>query len=136
MTIQDVRDWLLDRSAADNLLDCDLTFTDPEIVAAMRSAAREFNSIPPYIQNVSADCLPMDTNLFLDAVVYFLYNSKIANWARNAVTFEAGGVKASPDEDRMKRLIPLRDMHYERFRETAGTIKHYNNLRQSWGVVG
>lgn len=134
---QDVRMYLLDRGAQDNLLDNDYTFATDEIIAAMNRAAREYNSMPPYVaQVVSADRLPNDTNIFLDAIAEQLYIAKLANLARNDFDYDAGGMQVSPDAKRILAFKELIKFHNERWRQPALQLKSAININSFWGQVG
>ena len=136
LTEQDVRNWLLDRKADDNLLDMDLSFSPEEIAEAMVGAARDFNSVPPLVLTVAANKLPGDTNLFLEGITARLYTSKVAQWSRNDFDYTAGGVTASPDGKRLQHLNTLRQEHRNNFLQQAADLKHTINLSRAWGPIG
>ena len=136
ITEEDVRMFLLDRSIEDNGLDLDLSFSHEEIAEAMRRCAREFNSIPPRISSVSPESLPNDTNLFLDGIAEQLYLSKVANMARNDFDYTAGGVTTNIEAKRLKHFTDLIQLHRQRFRDTATSIKVQYNWEQAYGTIG
>jgi hypothetical protein len=110
LTIDDVRNYMFDRTVKDNELDMDLSFSNDEIADAMRRAARETNDIPPNILFVTADKLPGNSAIWLHAVAEQLYLSKLQQLMRNDVTYDAGGVKATITANRInhfKELIKL-----------------------------
>lgn len=134
LTVEDVRQFLWDRSAADNQIENALAFTDDEIRAAMRFAAREFNSIPPIDHAVTGDNLPGDTNMFLDGTAMGLYIGRLSQMGRNQVEYTAGGASVAFEKaqiDFMKQHLPL---HTERFKEAARTLKLSCNLRGFFGI--
>ena len=92
LTEKDVRAFIQDRNAADNS-GLDLAFSPEDVKDAMRRAAREYNSVPPLFIGVgNGDCLPDDTNIFLDATAEQLYLSELARLARSDIDYSAGGV--------------------------------------------
>ena len=136
LTIADVRAYIWDRSAEDNQLELDLAFSDDEIRDAMKRAAREYASIPPYSSGVDPAELPADTNMFLDAVVLHLYISRISRLQRNDIDYSAGGVQVELDKKQiayMKEMIPF---HRDRFVDAAKSFKIFTNLRQAFRRVG
>jgi hypothetical protein len=136
LTIDDVRHFILDRSAEDNALDLDLAFSDDEVRDAFKRAAREYNSIPPFIGTVDPSDLPDDTNLFLDATVVQLYISRMSRLQRNDLDYSAGGVSVELEKRQiahMKEMIPF---HRDRFLEAAKAKKVFLNLRRAYGQVG
>lgn len=92
LTTEDIRLFLLDRSVEDNDLELDVAFSDDEIRDAMKRAARAYNSLPPFVHNVTPNALPDDTNLFLYATAEQLMLSLISKLRRNDVDYTAGGV--------------------------------------------
>lgn len=136
ITIQDVREYVLDRDVQDDALGFDITFSDAEIESAMKRCAREFNSIPPYVFAVRPDALPDDSNIFLDGVVLHLYIARMAKLQRADFDYTAGGLQANvvaKELGHLKDRIPFYD---ERFRSAAQNIKIGVNLQGAYGQVG
>jgi hypothetical protein len=100
ITLASMRFWIMDRSPADNPLEGDLMFTDEEIAQAMGHAAREYNSVPPYVHRVDASCLDDSTNIFYEATAECLYKMLLHKLKRNAFEYKGGNV--SVDEDNLK----------------------------------
>ena len=136
ITVDDIRMYILDRFISDNELDKDLSFGDEEILAAMERAAREYNSIPPYVNGARADCLPKDTNMFFDAIVQQLYIAELNRAKRNYIDYDAGGVVTSLEAKRIKHLEDLAKDHGERFREAAQNRKIFINYSNGFGPIG
>jgi hypothetical protein len=136
ITVDDIRLYILDRSIDDNDFDQDLSFSDEEILNAMARAAREYNSIPPYVNGARADCLPKDTNMFFDATVQQLYIAELNRAMRNDIDYDAGGVVTSMEAKRIKNLQQLAQEHGERFREAARNRKIFINFSDGYGQIG
>jgi len=125
---------MLDRSASDNDLDLDLSFTDQEIIRAMQRAARAFNSLPPLVMTVTYNCMPLDTNIFLDATVEQLLLAELMKLRRNDIDYNAGGVATN--------LTAKRITNYEKaikelgasWRDVASKIKIAYNLSLAFGA--
>jgi hypothetical protein len=138
VTIDAIRDYLMDRTVDDNEIDFDLTFEDPEIEKAMGHGLRDYNSVPPISIGGSCDPsqLPADTNIFFDATIVHLYTSLIAKLSRNDVDVAAGGVKVNINAKRIEHLTRLRKQHKEDFLEAAKARKLTLNYRKCFGRVG
>jgi len=134
VNVESVRDFIADASATEGL--GELNFTDEEIVKAMASAARDFNSILPYSTSVTAARMSADTNLFFDATAYHLYRSEYARLSREDVDYTAGDVQTNPAKNRMANLLKLMTTHDERFREPATKRKIAINMSHAYGPVG
>jgi len=137
VTVEDIRLYILDRSIEDNAdWDKDLSFSDEEIMAAMERAAREYNSIPPFVSSASAECLPKDTNMFFDATAQQLYIAEVNRASRNDIDFDAGGVTTSIEAKRIDHMRRLAAEHGENFKEAARARKITQNWMEGFGRVG
>lgn len=134
---QDVRQYMLDRTADDNPLLLDLAYTDEDITAAMKAAAREFNSIPPlFVRNFDADSLPDDTNIFFDGIACALLRMQLFQKTRNDIQHQAGNVTAAVDAAHINHIRQLIPMFDERFRRAAGDYLLAINVNNGFGSVG
>ena len=102
-----MRFWIMDRSPSDNPLEGDLAFSDEEIAQAMAHAAREYNSIPPYVSRLDFSCLDDSTNLFYEATAEMLYKGLLHKLKRNAFDYSGGNVKVDEDNVKIKYLDEL-----------------------------
>lgn len=130
---EDVRAFILDRSIQDNDLLLDLAFSESEIQDAMIRVAREYNSVPPFVSTVTAETLSSDTNIFLDGIAQQLYLSELAKLMRNDIDYTSGGVETNLVRKRIEHLKYLIQVHGERFRQTATSIKLAINLSAAFG---
>ena len=136
ITEQDVRDFMMDRTAEDHILLPDVAFTSEEIARAMKTAARRFNSIQPYSMTVQADRLPDDTNIFFDGIAAALLDLKRINASLNDMDYTAGNVQASIQGSLLKNLAGLIPVYEARFKEAATAIKISTNLDYAYGSLG
>ena len=136
IAIADVRDDMLDRTAADHLVLTDLAFTDADIEWAMKAAARNFNSITPLVAYAVWDALPDDTNIFFDGIAAALYRRWKGNVAVNDMDYSAGGLNASVQGNLMKNLDRVEKEADERFRTAAKDLKIVMNIRSAFGQIG
>lgn len=137
VTEDDVRNYLLDIQSRNNVLDLDIQISGPEIMSAMQSAAREFNSLPPYSVKANPNALSKETNLFLDAIAYFIYLQKLAYERERDVPYTAGGsVGVELGARRIKHYQEAMQIHMQRFQQAATTYKRHINSNRGWGAVG
>lgn len=135
ITLEDVRQYLMDRTAEDNL-DGDLAFSDQEIETAMKAAAREYNGIDPLTDYVEPSCLPARTNMFFDGILTHLYIMARGRDMRNDVMYQAGGVASSETQARIGHYNRLIEEHRRAFRTTAQKIKGTRNISRGYGAIG
>jgi hypothetical protein len=137
LTIEDVRLFLLDRGPDDNEISIDLTFSDAEIANAMVRAAREYNSIPPlFVESVSPDALPTDTNMFLYATAAQALLSRKAKLMRNDIDYQAGNVQVSPVRKELGYIDSLQKELKDSFILEARQRKLTLNVLNGFGEIG
>ena len=136
ITIEDVREEMLDRQAEDHLVLADLAFTDTDIEWAMKSCARKFNSIRPLGIEVCWDGLPINSSVFLDGVSLALYKRWLRNVSVNEFDYDAGGVKASVQGALRANLTKVVEHLEHEFLEAATALKTTINAADAWGPVG
>ena len=136
ITVEDVRHYLLDNSPEDNDLLVDLAFSDTEIKQAMQRAARDYNSVPPRVNNADPDCLDATTNMFLDGIAKHLYIAELSRSTRNDLDYTAGGVTTNIEQKRIEHLKTLIKMHGDFFLEAAHNTKLLINIEDAFGQVG
>lgn len=134
ITIDDVRTAIQDNSPEDNGIDCDLSFSDEEIMHAMERAAAAYNSMAPIgVDRVSAKCLPLHSEVFLNAVLSKLYNAATFKLARNLVGWKTGNTSVEFESTRMEAYKSLVKELEEMWRTAAKERKAEINRAQCWG---
>ena len=136
VTTEMVRQYIWDRSVEDNELEMKLRFTDDEILNAMDTAARSFNSLPPVHIRVSFIRLPADTNMFVDATVAYLYSARLAKYEANDIDHSSGGVTVNLEKKQIEHMQTRVKYHMEEFRAAASAIKLAMNVAGAYGRVG
>lgn len=136
ITIADIRTYLLDQTASDNQVLQTLAFSDEQIETAMKTAAREFHSIPPDSIRVQASSLPDDTNLFFDGISAALLRSEIARLARNDIDYSGGSVHVNTTGKRLEHFKVLEQHHQSRFERATVQLKKVRNIRNAMGQIG
>ncbi len=136
ITVADVREDMLDRTAEDHLVLIDLAFTDLDIEWAMKNSARKFNSIKPLGFSVTWDKLPLNSSVFMDGVAWSLVRRWHRNVSMNDYDYSAGGVQASVQGSLRKNLEALMLKLEKDFIEAATDLKVTVNLEGAWGQIG
>lgn len=134
LDIDEVRHHILDRTVEDNDLDLDLSFSDEEIIKAMKRAARAFNTLPPQIMSVEWNRMPLDTNVFLDATAEHLYRAAIQKLRRNDIDYNAGGVATNLQAKRIANFERSIAELNKTWTDEAKATKVIYNMSQVWRV--
>lgn len=136
ITVQDIRDWMFDRTLDDNEYWGDLVFTDEEITKAMKHAVRSFMMVPPIIPtSVNPAALPSHTPLFFDATVEALYKMKRHSLGRNRFKYEAGNVSVNDSELQLEFLDRAIKEIGASWRQEAQFLKSQINVSGFYGQV-
>lgn len=138
ITEADVRSYIKDKVDTDNPLSAgELRYSTEEITNAMRTSAREYNSLPPIgVSTVDPTCLPGDTNVFLDGITAALLRTTLINEAANDIAVQAGNVNVQVGSVQIAHLKTLIPMFDERFKQAASAIKISINLSNAFGSIG
>jgi hypothetical protein len=134
LTIALIRQELQDRTPADNSIDCDLFFTDEDILHAMDRAAAKYNALAPVgIDRQNAKRLPANTSVFLDAVLSCLYSSAIHKLSRNLMTWQTGDATVDLEKTRLEVFTALKKETEQAWKEAAKDRKMEINRQLAWG---
>lgn len=136
ITIADVRDDLMDRTADDHLVLGELAFTDEDIEWAMKWCARKYNSIRPVFMTIHWEALPSDTVTFFDGIALALYRRKLGNVSLNDFDYNAGSMSANVKSNLLRNLGALVQRLNQEFIEAVTSIKITANANQAWGQIG
>jgi hypothetical protein len=134
LTIELIRQELQDRTPADNTIDCDLFFTDEDILHAMDRAAAKYNALAPIgIDVKSPKNLPANTSIFLDAVLACLYSAAIHKLSRNLMTWRTGDSTIELEKSRLEAFSVLKKEAEQAWKEAAKDRKMEINRQLAWG---
>lgn len=137
VTPEEVRHYIEDRTPEDNEAFGDLVFSNDEIQVAMRRAARAYNSVPPLgVNSVTPDCMPDDTEMFFDGVIWKLYSARLAKLFRNDMDFNAGDVDVSPEKKMIVHLGRAAKEAEAAFMIAAADEKGTINIGHGYGSLG
>lgn len=130
--VEDVRQFMFDRTLDDNEGELDLAFSDAEIQTAMRFAAMRYNETPPYCDQANAAYLRHGM-LFLNGIAYGLYLSKLQKISRKDITYQAGSMTIDaikPQVEHLTKYVKLFKEEFERMaKERKQTINIHNAFR-------
>ena len=127
-----IREVIRDQTPGDNALYADLAFSEAEILAAMRSCARAFNSIPPYVLCANPDCMEAHSNTFVDGTLEALYRTRMTQLMRNDIDYTAGDVTIGVTKQQIEHLKGLMKLHGDRFMQEAKQFKLIANTRMAY----
>lgn len=91
-TINEIRMWMMDSSASENVLLDDVEFSDEQICLAMTKPIQRWNETPPPIETYTTRTFPF-RGAWASAVLGELYVMAAAHYRRNRLGGSAGGVQ-------------------------------------------
>jgi hypothetical protein len=136
ISIDDVREEMLDREADDHLVLAKLAFEDTDIEYAMKACARTFNSFQPYVGNATWDNLPLNSSVFFDGIAWALFRRWHRNVSMNDLDYSAGGLEANVQASLLKNLEGLREESWDKFEKRSMELKIHMNLADAYGIIG
>lgn len=136
INIDFVRQEIQDKFPDDNTIEQDQFFTDEDILHAMERAAADYNSISPLGVNiVTAQKMPTNSTVFIDAVVSHLYKTAIHKLTRNLITWQTGDSTVDIDGTRLKAFMQMRDILEKEWRLAAKERKIEINRLQAYAYI-
>lgn len=133
ITIDLVRQELQDRTPADNSIDCDLFFSDEDILHAMERATAKYNALAPIGIDVQHHkSLPANTSVFLDAILSCLYGTAMHKLSRNLMKWATGDSTVELESSRMEAFSVLKKETEAAWREAAKDRKMEINRQLAW----
>ena len=136
LTIDLVRAELQDQTPGDNSIDCDLFFSDEQILYAMERCAAKYNGMAPIgVDVVHAEHLPSNTDVFMNGVLYYLYSNAINKLSRNIMTWQTGNTTVDLEGTRIKMFSSLKDYYQKEFTQSAKERKMEINRSLCWSFM-
>lgn len=131
-----VRHFIWDRTIMDNPLELDLEFSDQEIGHARNFAAMMFNSIPPFVVDVTPKSVPHRWEYpFLTATVFHLFLAKLMSLQRKDLDYSAGNMTVDINKRRIEYLTKWAQVFKEEAETKIKMIKVTANLESAYGHV-
>jgi hypothetical protein len=131
---EDVRFFLMDRTASENFLLDDLEFTDEEIGNAMVLAVDKYNSTLPLVNTYTSESFPFRYEMMLGASAILL-RSKATNMMRNNLNYNTSDGVAINDLERRKEYLGMAQSFDAEFTDRIQKIKVSKNAEECYGYV-
>ena len=93
-TINEIRMWMMDSSAAENSLLDDVEFADDQIMLALTAPIRQWNETPPPIERFTTRDFPF-RGAWATGALAQLYKMAAAHYRRNFLQTSGGGVSVA-----------------------------------------
>lgn len=138
VTVEMLRDHIGDRLSAAGLnRQGDATWSDPELQSCLQAAARSYNSLPPFIAQITDETkLDATTNMFLDGATIAAMDRRVRSLVAQRVEFQAGGITTDPDGAVIDGMTKLVQELRPRFEQEVRAYKGNLNMLQCFGRVG
>jgi len=134
VTMQDVRMFMVDRTAKDNFLLDDLEFDDPQIISAMRLTVDKFNSTTPAIAFYTAETFPWRYELLL-GTASILMRMAAVNMGRNRLDYSDASGTAVQDKNKSQEYMAMASAMAQEFETRSRSIKVSMNAESCYGSV-
>ena len=131
LCVQDVRDFIWDRTIDDNPLELDLRFTDVEVQNAMRFAAMRYNETSPFVDTVDERRLPYGM-MFLTGTAYGLYLMELQKLTGQDVSYTAGSLTTDIYGKRIAHLKEFVKLFKEEFMAMVKERKTSINIEAAY----
>lgn len=130
VTLEDVRMFLMDRMASENVIQGGQEFSDRLIFDAMCQAVRMYNQSPPLTDTRTVRTMPPLEN-FHDGIASHVFRAKAALLHRNRLAV-AGQADA---EQRANLYTELANMYRTRYLSWVSETKRVLDAGDGWGVA-
>jgi len=131
---EDVRFFMMDRTASENFLLDDLEFTDDEINNAMVLTVDKYNATLPLVNTYTSDNFPYRYEMLLGASG-ILMKIKAVNMMRNNLNYQTSDGVAINDLEKRKEYFQIAQMFDQEFLDRVTKIKVSKNAEECYGWV-
>lgn len=135
VTPQDVRFFLMDRTASENFLLDSVEFSDEDVNSAITLAVDKYNSTLPMVDYYTPENFPYRYELMLGASASLL-RAKGFNYLRNNLDFSTKDGTTVNDRSKGGDYLKLADAMMQEFDNRVTQIKKTKNAEQAYGSVG
>jgi hypothetical protein len=135
VTPQDVRFFMMDRTAQENFLLDSVEFSDEDINSALTLSVDKYNSTLPMVDVYTTENFPYRYELMLGASATLL-RSKGLNYLRNNLDFSTKDGTTINDKSKAGDYLKLADAMMQEFDVRITQIKKTKNAEQAYGWVG
>jgi len=134
VTPQDVRFFMMDRTASENFLLDSVEFSDEDINSALTLSVDKYNSTLPMVDSYTTENFPYRYELMLGASATLL-RSKGLNYLRNNLDFATKDGTTINDKSKAGDYLKLADVMMQEFDNRITQIKKTKNAEQAYGFV-
>lgn len=134
VTPQDVRFFMMDRTASENFLLDSVEFSDEDINSALTLSVDKYNSTLPMVDSYTTENFPYRYELMLGASATLL-RSKGLNYLRNNLDFATKDGTTVNDKSKAGDYLKLADVMMQEFDNRITQIKKTKNAEQAYGFV-
>ena len=134
VTPQDVRFFMMDRTASENFLLDSVEFSDEDINSAFTLSVDKYNSTLPMVDSYTTENFPYRYELMLGASATLL-RSKGLNYLRNNLDFSTKDGTTINDKSKAGDYLKLADVMMQEFDNRITQIKKTKNAEQAYGFV-
>lgn len=134
VTPQDVRFFMMDRTASENFLLDSVEFSDEDINSALTLSVDKYNSTLPMVDSYTTENFPYRYELMLGASATLL-RSKGLNYLRNNLDFQTKDGVTVNDKNKAGDYLKLADVMMQEFDNRITQIKKTKNAEQAYGWV-
>ena len=131
ITVEEVRNFLMDRCPEDNRLLFDTQYTDEQIINAMAMPIDDWNDTPPCIQYFSPVTFPWRRPLIIGTAAALL-NTHAFNQFRNEAAYQAGNVTVN-DSNKGPIYLQLAQQLHQEWKHWMVSKKRELNIQRGWG---
>lgn len=134
VTPNDIRFFLMDRTAAENFLLDSVEFSDEDIQSAMMLAVDKYNSTLPMVDTYEIESFPYRYELMLGAAATLL-RAKAVNFSRNRLDFTTKDGATINDKAKTQEYMALANAMMQEFDARITNIKKTKNAEECYGNV-
>ena len=134
VTPQDVRFFMMDRTASENFLLDSVEFSDEDINSALTLSVDKYNSTLQMVDSYTTENFPYRYELMLGASATLL-RSKGLNYLRNNLDFSTKDGTTINDKNKAGDYLKLADVMMQEFDNRITQIKKTKNAEQAYGFV-
>lgn len=134
VTEEDVRNFLMDRSADDNFLLDEVEFDNTTVVAGLQSAVDKYNSQLPILVCYTLDDFPFRYEAIIGAAAYCLRAAAVNMRRNQSTTVTQGGTQLDDKKGKPEFYISLASQLNQEFETRVRGLKVSRNARDCWGI--
>lgn len=132
VTPNDIRFFLMDRTASENFLLDSVEFSDADIQSAMMLTVDKYNSTLPMVDTYTIEGFPYRYELMLGTAATLL-RSKAVNYSRNRLDFSTKDGATIQDKAKTLEYLTMANTMMQEFDQRVTNIKRTKNAEEAYG---